>query len=117
MAEYDRVGSHVPGRYQSHIAHPPTGKRLLGPALEIKAADGNLVEAQVQLGVWMAGFMAWAFEHRTGPAVPPPTIGCVVVGERWEFYIIYGIEGPSSELSEVVCTFPPHPACRAGGSF
>ena len=49
--QYEKAGLHTTGKSFSHMTHPHTGKRVLGPAVEIKAADGNLVEAQVQIGV------------------------------------------------------------------
>jgi hypothetical protein len=54
-ADYDQAGLNTPGKCFSHMTHPHTGKRILGPGVEIKAADGNLVEAEVQLWVWMTG--------------------------------------------------------------
>ncbi|KAL3481023.1 hypothetical protein BJX99DRAFT_254004 [Aspergillus californicus] len=35
----------------SHIDHPHTGSRLRGAGFEVKASDGNLIKAEVQLGV------------------------------------------------------------------
>ncbi|PYH89072.1 hypothetical protein BO71DRAFT_488259 [Aspergillus ellipticus CBS 707.79] len=98
----------------SHINHPHTGNRLLGMGVSVKAPDGNLIEAQVQLAVWMAGLVRWGFEQRpsclssaasiargAGGAVPPPVVGCTVVGEDWKFYIVFGVAGVDDALGEV----------------
>lgn len=54
----------------------------------------------------MAGLVSWGFSSRrfsAGPLkLPPPIIGCTVVGKTWEVFINYGIAGPSGQLSEVV---------------
>lgn len=99
--EYERAGLHTLGKYFSHMTHPHTGKRVLGPGIEVKAADGNLVDAQVQLGVWMTGFLMRAFAQRKSVKNLPPLIGCTAVGEDWKFYITIGVEG-SGILKEVV---------------
>ncbi|KAE8401193.1 hypothetical protein BDV37DRAFT_285893 [Aspergillus pseudonomiae] len=102
--EYERVGIDAIGRDLSHIDHPHTGKRLLGLGVEVKPLGGNLIEAQVQLSVWMTGLMSWAYssQHQGGTHVsPPPIVGCTVLGEDWKFYIIYGVAGASQQLSEV----------------
>lgn len=101
--EYNQAGLTGPGRGCSHVSHPHTGKRILGPGVEVKAADGNLVEAQVQLGVWSAGLLLWASEQRQPGNILPPLIGCTAVGEDWKFYIIFGV-GSSSSLDEIVST-------------
>lgn len=100
-AEYERAGLHTAGKSFSHMTYPYTGKRVLGPGVEIKAADGNLVEAQVQIGVWMTGLLMWAFEQRKTTQDLPPLVGCTAVGEDWKFYIAIGVEG-SGVLKEVV---------------
>ncbi|OQD92490.1 hypothetical protein PENSOL_c041G11628 [Penicillium solitum] len=92
-AEYERAGLHTAGKSFSHMTYPYTGKRVLGPGVEIKAADGNLVEAQVQIGVWMTGLLMWAFEQRKTTQDLPPLVGCTAVGEDWKFYIAIGVEG------------------------
>lgn len=92
--DYEQAGLNTPGKSFSHMTHPHTGKRILGPGVEIKAADGNLVEAQVQLGVWMTGLLMWAFAQRKSVKDLPPLIGCTAVGEDWKFYIAIGVEGP-----------------------
>lgn len=80
------------------MAHPHSGKRVLGPGVEVKAAGGNLVEAEVQIGVWMTGLLMWAFAQRkTTQGLPPYT----AVGQDWKFYIAIGVEG-SGVLKEVV---------------
>ncbi|KAF4765731.1 hypothetical protein HAV15_003422 [Penicillium sp. str.  len=99
-AEYERAGLHTAGKSFSHMTYPYTGKRVLGPGVEIKAADGNLVEAQVQIGVWMTGLLMWAFEQRKTTQDLPPLVGCTAVGEDWKFYIAIGVEG-SGVLKEV----------------
>ncbi|OJJ31652.1 hypothetical protein ASPWEDRAFT_45621 [Aspergillus wentii DTO 134E9] len=100
---YKRVGGHIRERCQSHISDPHTGRQLLGLGLEVKASNGDLAEAQVQLGVWMAGLVSWAFDHRREAVLPPPIVGCIAMGDRWEFYIIYGVEDETTrELAEVV---------------
>ncbi|KAJ5496238.1 hypothetical protein N7463_008225 [Penicillium fimorum] len=85
--EYGKVGLHTIGRYFSHITHPHSGKRVLGPGVEIKAVDGNLVEVQVQIG-------------RRSLKDLRPLVGCIVVGEDWKFYIAVGVQG-SGVLKEV----------------
>ncbi|KAJ5201003.1 hypothetical protein N7449_005806 [Penicillium cf. viridicatum] len=92
--DYEQAGLNTPGKCFNHMTHPHTGKRILGPGVEIKAADGNLVEAQVQLGVWMTGLLMWAFAQRKSVKDLPPLIGCTAVGEDWKFYIAIGVEGP-----------------------
>ena len=104
-SDYERAGLNTPGKCFSHINHPHTGKRILGPGVEIKAADGNLVEAQVQLGVWMAGLLMWAFAQNKTVKDLPPLLGCTAVGEDWKFYIAVGVEG-SGVLEEVVGNTP-----------
>ncbi|PLB44908.1 hypothetical protein P170DRAFT_479449 [Aspergillus steynii IBT 23096] len=99
--EYERMAALSSDRCFSHITHPHTGARFLGPGFEIKASDGNLVEAQVQLGVWMAGLITWMWERRCKGALPPPVVGCISIGERWDFYIIYGVEIVGSARPEV----------------
>ncbi|KAJ6041282.1 uncharacterized protein N7446_010827 [Penicillium canescens] len=42
--DYEQAGLNTPGKCFSHMTHPHTGKRVLGPGVEIKAADGNLDE-------------------------------------------------------------------------
>ncbi|CAI7596509.1 unnamed protein product [Penicillium glandicola] len=96
QVEYETAGVHTPGKYFSHMTHPHTGKRVLGPGVEIKAADGNLVEAQVQIGVWMTGLLMWAFARRKSLKDLPPLVGCTAVGED---YIAIGVES----ASEVLC--------------
>ncbi|CAI7587121.1 unnamed protein product [Penicillium palitans] len=98
--EYEQAGLHTPGISFSHMTHRHTGKRVLGPGVEIKAADGNLVEAQVQIGVWMTGLLMWAFAQRKTTQDLPPLVGCTAVGEDWKFYIAIGVEG-SGVLKEV----------------
>ncbi|KAJ6003528.1 hypothetical protein N7522_006220 [Penicillium canescens] len=98
--DYEQAGLNTPGKCFSHMTHPHTGKRVLGPGVEIKAADGNLVEAQVQLGVWMTGLLMWAFAQRKIVTDLPPLVGCTAVGEDWKFYIAIGVEG-SGTLEEV----------------
>jgi hypothetical protein len=99
--EYERAGLHTPGKYFNHMTHPHTGKRVLGPGVKIKAADGNLIEAPVQIGVWMTGLLRWAFAQRKSVKDLPPLVGCTAVGEDWKFYIATGVEG-SGILKEVV---------------
>ncbi|KAJ5969989.1 hypothetical protein N7501_006237 [Penicillium viridicatum] len=99
--EYEQAGLHTLGKPFSHMTHPHTGKRVLGPGVEIKAADGNLVEGQVQIGVWMTGLLMWAFAQRKSTRDLPPLVGCTAVGEDWKFYMAIGVEG-SGVLKEVV---------------
>ncbi|PWY67514.1 hypothetical protein BO70DRAFT_345297 [Aspergillus heteromorphus CBS 117.55] len=114
ISEYERIDIDAAGRDLSHVDHPHTGKRLLGLGLEAKAPEGNLVEAQVQLAVWMAGLVVWGFDQRPpsmpsaasvargdGAPIPPPVVGCTIVGEDWKFYIVYGAAGVDDSLSEV----------------
>ncbi|RAH66873.1 uncharacterized protein BO66DRAFT_169201 [Aspergillus aculeatinus CBS 121060] len=57
----------------------------------------------------MAGLVSWSSASRSGTSarmsnnlkVPPVTIGCVVMGERWDLYIAHGLTDPSSQLAEV----------------
>ncbi|KAJ5580220.1 uncharacterized protein N7459_006205 [Penicillium hispanicum] len=99
--DYQRAGLGTPDKQFSHILHPHTGKRILGLGIEIKAADGNLIEAQVQLGVWMSGLLMWAFTQRKDGICPPPLVGCTVVGEDWKFYIAVAGNASSGTLEEV----------------
>ncbi|PWY88611.1 hypothetical protein BO94DRAFT_565484 [Aspergillus sclerotioniger CBS 115572] len=101
-AEYEQAGIDIFDRDLSHVDHPHTGKRILGLGMKVKAYGGNLIEAQVELAAWMAGLVSWGFASRCEPsesaedasALPPPIVGCT-------FYIVYGIAGPSNQLSEV----------------
>lgn len=102
--DYEQAGLNTPGKCFSHITHPHTGKLILGPGVEIKAADGNLVEAQVQRGVWMTGLLMWAFAQRKSVKDLPPLIGCTAVGEDWKFYIAIGVDGPGV-LEQVVSSY------------
>ncbi|QRD92224.1 hypothetical protein F9C07_2236452 [Aspergillus flavus] len=82
--KYKRAGIDIFGRDLSHVDHPHTGKRLLGLGVEVKPLDGNLIVAQVQLAVFMAGLMSWAYssQYRGASSVsPPPIVGCTVIGE------------------------------------
>ncbi|KAI9046026.1 uncharacterized protein KD926_005973 [Aspergillus affinis] len=84
----------------NHVDHPHTGTQVLGCGCEIKPPDGDLVEAQVQLGVWAAGFYSWAFQN------PPPMVGFIPIGQCWDFYIIYAVQeetdgGQLPKLGEV----------------
>ncbi|GAB1193964.1 hypothetical protein APSETT444_003201 [Aspergillus pseudonomiae] len=87
--------------YANHVDHPHTGTQVLGAGCEIKPKYGNLLEAEIQLGVWTAGLFSWAFEHRVGPDLPPPLVGFISVGESWEFYIIYGVPTEVGEDNEL----------------
>ncbi|QQK43739.1 putative integral membrane protein [Penicillium digitatum] len=78
--QYEKAGLHPPVKSFSHTTHPHTGKRVLGPGIEVKAADRNSVEASLQ--------------------DLPPLIGCTAVGEDWKFYIAVGAE-ESGTLKEV----------------
>ncbi|QMW36710.1 hypothetical protein G4B84_012239 [Aspergillus flavus NRRL3357] len=62
--KYKRAGIDIFGRDLSHVDHPHTGKRLLGLGVEVKPLDGNLIVAQVQLAVFMAGLMSWAYSSQ-----------------------------------------------------
>ncbi|KOC18786.1 hypothetical protein AFLA70_4g008791 [Aspergillus flavus AF70] len=82
--KYKRAGIDIFGRDLSHVDHPHTGKRLLGLGVEVKPLDGNLIVAQVQLAVFMAGLMSWVYssQYRGASSVsPPPIVGCTVIGE------------------------------------
>lgn len=74
----------------------------MGAGIEVKGADGNLIEAQVHLGVWMAGLLMWASQQRKNSTEIPPVVGCTAVGQDWKFYIIVGDQGCSGNLDEVV---------------
>ncbi|KNG88153.1 hypothetical protein ANOM_003362 [Aspergillus nomiae NRRL 13137] len=87
--------------YANHVDHPHTGAQVLGAGCEIKPKYGNLLEAEIQPGVWAAGLFSWAFEHRVGPDLPPPLVGFISVGESWEFYIIYGVPTEVGEDNEL----------------
>ncbi|KAF7626199.1 hypothetical protein AFLA_013594 [Aspergillus flavus NRRL3357] len=79
--KYKRAGIDIFGRDLSHVDHPHTGKRLLGLGVEVKPLDGNLIVAQVQLAVFMAGLMSWAYssQYRGASSVsPPPIVGCTL---------------------------------------
>ena len=86
-----KVANKFPNGYVNHVDHSHTGTHVLGLGSEIKPKYGNLIEAEVQLGVWMAGFFSWAFRHRTGSEIPPPMVGYISVGESWEIYIVHGV--------------------------
>lgn len=60
-----------------------------------------MVEAQVQIGVWMAGLLICAFAQRKSSQGLPQLVGCTAVEEDSEFYIAIGVEGPGV-LKEVV---------------
>ncbi|KAE8341341.1 hypothetical protein BDV24DRAFT_174748 [Aspergillus arachidicola] len=82
--EYERAGIDAFGRDLSHVDHPHTGEGLLGLGVEVKPLDGNLIEPQVQLAVWMAGLVSWAYSsrhHGSSNVSPPPIVGCTVIGE------------------------------------
>ncbi|KAJ5177354.1 uncharacterized protein N7500_000053 [Penicillium coprophilum] len=83
-AQYATAGLHTPGKYFNHMTHPHTGNRVLGPGVEIKAADGNLVEAQVQIGLSHNG-RTWKTCLRL--------LDVLLLGKRG-FYIGVGLEGP-----------------------
>lgn len=89
---YANTAAKFAGNYINHVDHPHTGRQVLGCCCEIKPPNGNLFEAQVQLGVWMAGFFSWAFQHRSGTQTPPPMVGLIPAGEIWGFYIVYGVQ-------------------------
>lgn len=102
--EYERAEHGIFDRGLSHVDDVHTGKRFFGLGVVVKTPDGNAVEAQVQLAVWMAGLISWCVSSREHPRFyPPPAIGCTVVGGNWEFYVAYGIPEPCGQLSEVVC--------------
>ncbi|KAE8147228.1 hypothetical protein BDV25DRAFT_142949 [Aspergillus avenaceus] len=105
-SRYNAISAAMPDQAMNHIAHVHTGSRLLGVGVEVKAPDGNQVEAEVQLGIWMTGLVLWMWERQNKIVSPPPVVGCICIGDRWEFYIIYGLEGPDSMLSEV-CVWGP----------
>lgn len=110
---YARAISKYPDGYLNHVDHPHTGTQVLGCGCEIKPPNGDLIEAQVQLGVWMAGFFSWAFRNWSGDQTPPPTVGFIPVGETWGFYIVYGVQEGTDhhgqrKLGEV-CVWGPLP--------
>ncbi|KAH8429211.1 uncharacterized protein LDX57_006878 [Aspergillus melleus] len=76
----------------NHLDHPHTGTQVLGCGCVIKLRDGNLLEAQVQLGVF-----SWAFQHRSGTQNPPPMIRIISVGDIWGFYIIYAVQEEAND--------------------
>ncbi|KAI9924251.1 hypothetical protein MW887_007201 [Aspergillus wentii] len=77
--------SHVDGKY----GH--SSKRLLGPGVKVTDSCNGFEMSEVDLGVWMGGLIRWGFENRRGVDTPPPVVGCIMTGRRWEFYIIYGL--------------------------
>lgn len=89
---YNRLDAYIPDHQFSHIAHSHTGARVLGFGCEVKAPDGNFIEAEVQLGVWMSGLFSWMLQHRREAIPLPPVVGCVSMGSNWEFYIAYYVE-------------------------
>ncbi|KAL4931263.1 uncharacterized protein BDV17DRAFT_256380 [Aspergillus undulatus] len=105
-SQYHAISAAMPDQTMNHVAHVHTGSRLLGAGVEAKAPDGNQVEAEVQLGIWMSGLVSWMWERRNRIVSPPPVVGCICVGDRWDFYVIYGLEGPDAALSEV-CVWGP----------
>ncbi|KAL4740701.1 hypothetical protein BDV11DRAFT_184683 [Aspergillus similis] len=113
-SQYHAISAAMPDQTLNHVAHVHTGSRLLGAGVEAKAPDGNQVEAEVQLGIWMSGLVSWMWERRNRVVSPPPVVGCICVGDRWDFYLIYGLEGPDTTLSEV-CVWGPLAdlGCRA----
>jgi hypothetical protein len=68
----------------------------------VKPCDGNRIEAEIQLGVWMTGYLSGAFEHRTGQGLPPRLVGCISVGDYWDYYIIYGVQDEAGDEPSVV---------------
>ncbi|KAL4943476.1 hypothetical protein BDV06DRAFT_211044 [Aspergillus oleicola] len=105
-SQYHAISAAMPDQTMNHVAHVHTGSRLLGVGVEAKAPDGNQVEAEVQLGIWMSGLVSWMWERRNRIVSPPPVVGCVCVGDRWDFYVIYGLQGPDAALSEI-CVWGP----------
>ncbi|KAL3429819.1 hypothetical protein BDV09DRAFT_189796 [Aspergillus tetrazonus] len=92
----------------NHVAHVHTAPRLLGAGVEAMALDGNQVEAEVQLGIWISGLVSWMWERRNRVVSPPPVVGCICIGDQWDFYIIYGLEGPDTAL--LGCRTSSHPS-------
>ena len=126
---YDQLDAYIPDHQFSHIAHPHTGARVLSFGCGVKAPDGNLIEAEVQLGVWMSGLFSWMLQHRREAIPLPPVVGCVCMEANWEFHIVYCVEetddphiptpqvriwGPLSDLGgrtgshRAVCTLATH---------
>ncbi|KAF7585324.1 hypothetical protein BBP40_011239 [Aspergillus hancockii] len=75
--------------------------QILGFGCEIKPNSRDREEAEAHLGVWMTGYLSWAFEHRTGPELPPPVVVCISVGDYRDFYIIYGVQEETGDVKEV----------------
>ncbi|KAJ5627238.1 hypothetical protein N7528_004665 [Penicillium herquei] len=103
---YEKANIKFTDGYSNHVDHVHTGTSVIGVGIGVKPQYGNRMEAEVQLGAWMAGHFLWAFEHR-GPEIPPPMVGIISVGETWDFYITYGVpaeasnDDPLSPLEEV----------------
>lgn len=105
-SQYHDISAAMPDQTMNHVAHVHTGSRLLGAGVEAMALNGNQVEAEVQLGIWISGLVSWTWERRNRVVSPPPVVGCICIGDRWDFYIIYGLEGPDTALSEA-CVWGP----------
>ncbi|KAL4747447.1 hypothetical protein BDW72DRAFT_15547 [Aspergillus terricola var. indicus] len=95
-SQYHAISAAMPDQTMDHVAHVHTGSRLLGAGVEAKAPDGNQVEAEVQLGIWMSGLVSWMWERRNRVVLPPSVVGCICIGDRWDFYLIYGIDRPDT---------------------
>ncbi|KAB8068203.1 hypothetical protein BDV29DRAFT_195839 [Aspergillus leporis] len=99
---YDKVATRFPSGYVNHVDHPHRETQILGMGCVVKPCDGNRIEAEIQLGVWMTGYLSGAFEHRTGQGLPPRLVGCISVGDYWDYYIIYGVQDEAGDEPSVV---------------
>ncbi|KAL4757978.1 uncharacterized protein BDW70DRAFT_170901 [Aspergillus foveolatus] len=80
--QYYAISAAMPDRTMNHVAHVHTWSRLLGAGVEARAPDGNQVEPEVQLGIWMSGLVSWMWERRNRVVSPPPVVGCIYLGCR-----------------------------------
>lgn len=71
-----------------------TSTTVLFTGLKVKAGDGNRVEAETQLGIWMAGSLRKKAELARRAGLLDTTTLLVepafaVVGHDWDFYLAY----------------------------
>ncbi|KAJ6184064.1 hypothetical protein N7519_005365 [Penicillium mononematosum] len=61
-----------------------------GPGFVVKSVDVDILESQIELGVWMAGYLTWLTSHHNRNIDITPLGGCTVRGDVWDFYVAFG---------------------------